>query len=336
MAGISQVDLAKFAALVPEGVKPGSDVSGLSVGTVTGLDIAAGLVQVAVSGSDPLWVPAAPFIYAPGAKVRLRRSPLDGGRLEYCEGPISPAPVVVTGEVTAITDETLTVDVLGESWELGYTSSTYDLGERVAVLRHPSGFGVPQWVLGIAGREQAADNPGAGSGNPGQEESRQATLSPQDSGSFRVSQGRWDTWNTDRYGGAKALWQGNAYGSGPMAGWAGYGEQVVNLRADSIQNIWVDVTRSDSSTSSARSPLLQGSPDGTRPGGAPGATGEGAGGPGLTPNQSARIRLPDSTYEAWRTGGIRGLRATGADYLALYGWDRGGAMALTVQYTVTV
>jgi len=334
--GISQVDLSKLAALVPEGVKPGSDVSGLAVGTVTGLDIPSGLVQVTVSGSDPSWVAAAPFIYVPGAKVRVRRSPLDGGRLEYCEGPVTPAPVVVTGEVVTITDETLTVAVLGEEWELGYTSSTYDVGETVAVLRHPSGFGVPQWVLGIAGREQVAENPGGGSDNPGEAQSRQATLVPQDSGSFRVSQNRWDTWNVDRFGGVKALWQGDAYRSGPMAGWAGYGDQVMNLRAQSIQNMWVDVTRSDSSTSAAQKPFLQGSPDGSRPTGAAAVTGEGVEGPGLTPNQSARVRLPDSTYEAWRTGDIRGLRLAGADYLALYGWDRGGAMSITVQYTVTV
>lgn len=325
-----------MAALVPEGVKPGSDVSPLVVGTVLGLDIPGSSVQVTVAGSEPVWVPAAPFIYDAGVKVRVRRSALDGGRLEYCEGPLSVSPVVVTGTVTVIADETLTVDVLGASWDLGYTSSTYDVGETVAVLRHATGFGEPQWVLGIAGREQVAENPGTGTENPGVPQLRQATVSPQDSGSYRPSQGRWDTWNTNRYGGVRALWQGNAYGSGPMQGWAGYGDQVANLRAESIDHIWVDVQRSDSSVTSSRVAVLQGSPDGTRPGGSPGVTGATASSGGLAPQQGERVRLPDSTYEAWRTGGIKGLRVVGSDYLALYGADRGGAMTLTIQYRVTV
>jgi hypothetical protein len=331
---VSSVDLTRLAAMIPDGVSPGTDVSTLTVGTVTGLKISAGQVQVRVAGSEPVWLPAAPFIYESGATVRLRRSALNGGRLEFCEGPLTPAPTVVTGKVTAITDETLTVDVLGGTFDLGYTSSTYDVGEVVAVLRHPSGFGVPQWVLGIAGKEQQASNPGGGSGNPGQSQARQATISPQDSGSYKVSGGRWDSWNTNRYGGVRALWQGNQYGSGPMVGWAGYGDQIVNLWASQITGMWVDVQRSDSSVNDPKAVLLQGSPDGTRPGGAPGGTGDGAGSPGLAPNQQAQILLPSSTYEAWRTGGIKGLRTAGADYLALFGADRGGAMSLTIQYTV--
>jgi hypothetical protein len=330
----SQIDLSRIAALIPEGVTRGSDLSVLTVGTVTGLDIPASRVQVTVSGSEPIWLPAAPFIYEPGAKVRLRRSALNGGRLEFCEGPIAPAAAVVTGKVTEITDETLTVDVLGAEWELGYTSSTYDLDETVAVLRHPTGFGVPQWVLGIAGKEQVATNPGGGAGNPGQAQARQATISPQDSGSYKVSGGRWDSWNTNRYGGVRALWQGNQYGSGPMIGWAGYGDQVANLYASQITSMWVDVQRSDSSVSNPKAVALQGSPDGARPGGAPGGAGDTAASPGLPPEGGARILLPASSYEAWRTGGIKGLRTAGGDYLALYGADRGGAMTLTVQYTV--
>lgn len=334
--GASQVDLSKLAALVPEGVKPGSDVSPLTVGTVSGLDIPSGQVQVTVGGSDPVWLPAAPFIYTPGGKVRVRRAPLDRGRLEYVEGPLTAAPAVVTGTVVAVGDETLTVAVLGEEFELMFASSTYAVDDQVLVLRHASGFGVPQAVLGLAGLDQPAENPGGGASNPGVGELRQAVVSPQDSGSFRVSQGRWDAWNTNRYGGAPALWQGNGAGSGPMVGWAGYGDQVVNLRAVQITNMWVDVVRSDSSFATPKAPVLQGSPDGTRPGGAAGGSGDTAAGPGLTPEQGARIRLPDSSYEAWRTGALKGLRTTGGDYMALYGASRSGAMALTVQYRVVV
>lgn len=332
---VSSVDLSRMAALVPEGVRPGSDVSSLVTGVVVGLDIPGGLVQVTVGVSDPVWVPAAPFIYEPGARVRLRRSPLDGGRLEYCEGPIVSPDCVVTGLLSAIGSESATVDLLGDTFEIPFAASTYSPGDSVLVLRHPSGFGVPQAVLGVAGTTRSAENPGGGVGNPGQQQSREAYISAQASGSYRTAYSRWDTWNTDRYGGVRALWQGNSYGSGPMVGWAGYGDQVANLRADAIDNIWVDVVRSDSSVSSAKSVVLQGSPSGTRPSGEPAGSGATVASPGLTPEGGARIRLPDSTYEAWRTGGIKGLRTSGSDYLALYGWDRGGAMVLTVQYRVT-
>lgn len=332
---ISSVDLARMAALVPEGVKPASDVGSILTATVTGLNVDAGLVQVTVGGSDPVWVPAAPFIYSAGGTARVRRSPLDGGRLEYCEGPLTVSPTVVTGRITEVGSETVTVDVLGASHVLPFVASTYDVDDLVLVLRHPSGFGVPQAVLGLAGVEQQAENPGGGAGNPGQSQSRQATISPQDSGSYRTAYSRWDTWNTNRYGGVRALWQGNAYGSGPMVGWAGYGDQVANLRAAVIDNIWVDVTRSDSSVTSPRTLVLQGSADGSRPAGEPGGTGATVSSGGLVPEGSERLRLPDAAYEAWRTGGIKGLRVAGSDYLAVYGADRGGAMALTIQYRVT-
>lgn len=325
-----------MAGLIPEGVAAGSDTTPLVVGEVRGLDVAAGMVQVSVSGSDPVWLPAAPFIYVQGGLVRVRRSASGGGRFEYCEGPVTAAPAVVTGKITAVSEQTVTVSVLDGSYQLMFASSTYNVGDSVLVLRHPTGFGVPQAVLGLAGLERPAVNPGGGQPNPPQLQSRQAVIGPQDSGSFRSSYGRWDSWNAGRYGGVRALWQGDAYGSGPMVGWAGYGEQMTNLRAASIDNIWVDVVRSDSSVTAGRSVLLQGSPSGSRPGGEPAGVGEGASAPNLTPGQGARVRLPSSTYEAWRTGGIRGLRTAGGDYLAVYGADRGGAMALTVQYRVSV
>jgi hypothetical protein len=331
---VSQLDLSRQAGMLSEGLPAGTDTSSMIVGTLVGLDIAAGQVQVTVADSEPVWIPAAPFIYAPGAKVRLRRSPLNGSRLEFCEGPLVPESMVATGTVLEVTDDALTVRVLDDTYELPFASSTYDVDDKVLVLRHPSGFGVPQAVMGIAGLDRPATNPGGGAGNPGQAQQRQAIISPQDSGSFKTAQSRWDSWNLNTHGGAPSLWQGNAYGSGPMIGWAGYGDQVANLWASSIDRMWVDVIRADSSVSAARTAVLQGSPDGVRPAGTPGGVGDGVATGGLAPSQSARVELPASSYEAWRTGGIKGLRTVGGDYLALAGTNRGGAMVLVVQYTV--
>lgn len=336
MVDVSPVDLARMAQLIPEGVKPGSDTSSLVTATVTGLDIPAGLVQVAVSGSDPLWVPAAPFIYEAGARVRVRRSPLDGNRFEYCEGPVEAAAEVVTGTITSVGVDTVTVDVLGGLYSLPFVSSTYAENDTVLVLRHATGFGVPQAVLGLAGTPRpATPPPPAGEENPGVEQSRQATIGPQDTGSYRTSFGRWDSWDTNRYGGVRALWQGNQYGSGPMVGWAGYGDQVANLRADSIEHIWVDLIRSYTGFTDPRTVVLIGTSEGTRPAGGPSGSGATASGV-VAVSSTTRVRLPDSTYEAWRTGVLKGIALAGSDYVALFGADRGGAMVLTVQYKVTV
>lgn len=330
----SNLDLQKMAALLPEGVKRGTDLAGLVVGTVTGLDIPAGQVQVTVGGSEPVWVAAAPYVYAEGAKVRVRRSPLDGGRLEYCEGPLVPASPLTTGVITAVGASTLTVVVLGEEHNLQFVSSTYNVDDVVWVLLHPSGFGVPIFVMGLAAAAVFGGRPGGGASNPGQLVAREARIGPQGSGSWRSAYSRWDSWNTDRYGGPSTLWQGDAYGSGSMIGWAGHGDQVVNLQAQQITRMWVDVIRADTSTSAVRSAVLQGSPNGSRPSGAPTGFGDTTSTGGLTPGAGQRIELPASTYEAWRTGALKGLITVGGDYAGFYGTARGEAMALTVQYTV--
>lgn len=331
----STLDLRKMAALLPDGVRRGSDLTGIVIGTVTGLDVTAGQVQVSVAGSEPVWVPAAPFIYEDGAPVRIRRSPLDGGRLEYCEGPITPAPMYVTGRVTAVSSTSLTVTVLGQSYVLvPRAAGTYAVGNDVWVERHPTGFGVPQAVLGVSGVASEGNNPGGGSGNPGQTVARQATISPADSGTWSDRFGRWDSWNPSSYGGKSTLWQGNAYGSGQLHGWAGYGDRVVGLNAVAITGMWIDVIRSGSTDSAGRAAVVQGSPDGTRPGGAPSGSGDTASTSPLAREQGQRIQLPTSTYESWRTGGFKGIRLVGGDYGGFYGTARGDGMALTVQFTV--
>lgn len=323
-----------MAALLPEGVKKGADLAGLTVATVTGLDESSGQVQVTVSGSEPVWVAAAPFVYGEGAKVRVRRSPLDGGRLEYCEGPLSATSPLATGVVTAVGSSTLTVFVLGESHELPFVASTYAVDDDVWVLLHPSGFGVPVIVMGLAAEAVRADRPGGGASNPGQLVSRQATIGPQGSGSYRTLYSRWDSWNTDRFGGPSTLWQGNQYGSGTMIGWAGYGDQVMNLQAQAVTKMWVDVIRADSSSSAGKAAVLQGTPSGTRPGGAPSGLGASASTVPLAPGVGTRVELPSSEYEAWRTGVLKGLITVGGDYAGFYGTARGDAMVLTVQYNV--
>lgn len=334
----SILDTGGLSDDLPEGVPRGADRGALSVGTLVGLDAERSLVQVSVGGSDAVWVPAMPAIYPAGARVRLLRSPLDGGRLTLCLGPLSPADLIVAGEVTAVNSSvgTLTVNTLDASHTLPYNAGTYAVGTKVHVLRDPQKFGAPVHVLGPQGNYNGANpgNPGDGSGNPGQVVNRQAVILPQWSGSWRAAYSRWDSWNTDRYGGRSTLWQGNAYGSGPMTGLAVYGDQIVNLGAVAITRIQVAVYRADSSVSSGKAAVLQPSPHGAPPGGAPAVGGATAGSPPLTPGQGAQVDLPSSVFEGFRVGAHKGIATVGGDYGGFSGTSRADGMALTIQYQV--
>lgn len=334
----SFLDDLRLARSRTVGVPAGTDRGSTVTGTLMGLDVEARLAQVSVAGSDGAWVSAMPAIYPDGCSVLVARSPLDGGRLSRCLGPLQDGDVVVGGEVLAINSSvgTLTVRAMGGEYELPYNAAAYTVGALVYVRRDPQKFGTPVHVDGLQGNyvAPAPSTPGTGTPNPPQLASRQTLIQPQVSGSWRSSQGRWDNWNTGRYGGPSTLWQGNDYGSGPMTGWAGYGDQVANLGAQQITGIWATVVRADSSVSAGRAATLQGSPDGVRPGGGPAGSGDTVTSDPLTPGQGQSVQLPASTYEGWRTGAFKGIRLTGTDYAGFAGTSRADGMALMVQYTV--
>ncbi|WP_424446458.1 hypothetical protein [Microbacterium sp. CH-015] len=336
--GFSPLDAATLVTL-PEGVPAGSDLGAMVMGRVVGVDPAARVVQVTVLGSSPVWVPAVPAIYTAGTMVRVLRSPLDGGKLTLCVGPVDAVMPVVRGKVTAINAGagTLTVDTLGGSYTLPYTSGTYTVGGNVQVLRDPASFGTPFYVAGPEGNFSGTD-PGAGAGgatNPGVVESRQVTIGPQWSGSWTGS--RWDNWNIYQtaYGGRAALYQGQGYGSPNMSGLAVYGDQVVNLQAQSITRMLLTIARPASGSGGGSGPaVFQASPHGTgAPGGGPGGSGASVSA-GIDRGATVTFDLPSSMFEPFRTGAAKGLALTGGTYLNLFGADRAGAMVLTIQHTV--
>lgn len=290
-----------------------------------------------VGAGDPTWLPARPGLYTTGGRVRLLRSPLDGGRVYLCDGPIDADPLVVAGTVTAVGSGTVTVTTLGGSYVLPCASSTYAAGQDVHVVRDPARFGAPSFVLGPSGTmsNPRGTTPSGGSSNPTQTVKRQATISPQWSGTYRTGHG-WDRWNTDRYGGRSTLWQGSEYGSNLLIGLATYGNQIVNLRAASIQSIVATVTRADSSVSTGRAPTLRGSAHGSKPGGAPSSSGATSSGSAVAPGKTTRVTLDPSTYNDFRTGDFKGIALVGGAYGGFAGTSRGDGMALTIQYTVEV
>ncbi len=334
----STLDTAGLLEL-PVGVQPGSDLGAVTMGRLLGVDAAAGVVQVSVLGSDPVWVPALPHIYPDGATVRLLRSPIDGGKLTICLGPTTRVPPLARGQVVAVNAEagTLLVNVLGADYELPYNASTYSADQFVHVLRDPASFGAPYLVSGPEGNFVGTD-PGAGNEgteNPGQVEARQVTIGPQWSGSF--GGGRWDNWNANRsdYGGRAALYQGQGYGSPNMQGLAVYGDQIVNLQASRITRMIARLERVPSGSGTGTGPaVLQGSPHGgATPGGGAGASGPTAS-VNITRGTVAEVDLPAGMFDVFRTGAFKGLALVGGSYLNLYGSDRAGAMTLTIQYEV--
>lgn len=325
---------------LPDGLEPGSDRGPLLIGTVIGVDGDAKQVQVTVGASDPLWVPAAPDIYVVGAKVRLERSAIAGGRAFYCLGALDNQPEIVSGVVSAVNSGTgtLSVTCLGSSYTLPYVTGTYSVSTTVHVQRSLKQFGMPVLVLGpqgsFAGSGGTQDS--GGSSNPGRTETRQATIRPQWSGSYRAGNG-WDRWNTDRYGGRSTLWQGNAFGSGNMTGLATFGDQIVNLGATAITSMVVAVTRADSSSSSGKAPRLQPSTDSSQPGGAPSVGGSVVTGGSVTVNATTYVTLDSGDYAAFLAGTYKGIATvSGGDYGGFYGTARGDGFALTIQYTVVV
>jgi hypothetical protein len=225
---------------------------------------------------------------------------------------------------------------LGEAYELPYVAGTYVVGSKVHVLRG-QGIGRPLIVLGPQGSFAGSDPGGSGGGssNPGTSVLKVKTITPQWSGSYRSDFSRWDSWNLDRYGGRSSLWQGDGYGSGLMIGLATYGNQIVNLQADSIVEIVATVTRADSSTTAAKTPTLRASTNGSKPGGAPNQSGTSASGQAIAPGRTTKVTLHSSVLEGFRTGTYKGIVTTGSDYAAFYGTARGDGMALTIKYRVT-
>lgn len=330
----SDLDVFRASGDLPDGVPRNADASAAMTGQLVGVDVENRQVQVQV-GESLLWLPAAPGLYDPGVLVRLSRTVLDGGRLSYCEGPLGAAQEVVAGEIMAINTAagTLTVLTLGSTYDLLFSAGTYQVGMKVHVLRSPSSMGRPIFVLGPQGNFAGTDpgGVGGGGGNPGQLVQRQAVILPQWSGSWRAAFNRWDSWNTDRFGGASTLWQGNKYGSGPMTGLATYGDQILALGAQEILSIAVTVT---GAYTEAAAPGLRPAGNASRPAGAPTVGGNVVSGGVVGPDAQTVVQIAGADLEGFRQGAFKGLATAGGTYGAFRGTSRGDGMALTVQYMV--
>lgn len=207
---------------------------------------------------------------------------------------------------------------------LPYVPGTYTGITTVFVLRDPYGTGAGQLVLGPCYAETAEVVPAPPVDDPTVTTTETALIRPTWSGTWRSIRSAYDRWNTERYGGRSTLYQGEAYGSGPLTGLAVYGDQVAALGAVSISRIVVSTPLATGSGAVT----LQGATNGTKPAGAPSTT-------GATASGVTAVELDASMCEAFRTGAVKGLASVGANYRATYGTARASGMALSVTYTKT-
>lgn len=207
---------------------------------------------------------------------------------------------------------------------LPYAPGVYTDVTTVLVLRDPYGSGAGQMVLCPYYAEAAPPPP-----PPSQDDpevvgtvTETALVRPTWSGTWRQVRSAWDRWNVDRYGGRSTLYQGDAYGSGPLTGLATYGDQLVSLGAVEFTRVVVSTPVATGSGTV----VVQGAPHASKPSGAPQPSGETASG-------TTKVDLSATVREGLRTGVVKSLATVGSAYRGTYGTSRADGMALSVTYT---
>lgn len=298
------------------------------IGSVRGVNPGSRLVQVALPGGSPMWLPAQAGRYrvTEGLGSGLARVLLEPStrRPVAVLGPLDPLDPVAPASMTASGETTATVSYSGGTYELPFLPASYGTLPR-DVWVGLSDWGTPFLVHGPSAVAPPPPPP-TPDDPPDRTVQVTQTIGPQWSGSYRHTRGAWDRWNTTRYGGRSTLYQGNGQGSGPMTGLAVYGDQLVNLGAISIDRVQVRL-RNVGLASGSPAVTVQGSPNGSPPGGAPSASGATAAG------MDTWLDLPAGIRDGMRTGAVKGLATVGGAYSAVAGAGNGDGMVLSVTYT---
>lgn len=328
MTDTSDLEIAGlFVQASPQGPAVGDDTALIATGTVRELDIPERRVRVGLRGGDA-WLPAVAARYKIGAPCRVLLDPT-ANRPVLVVGPVEPrAPILSGTVVSGPSSGKITVNVEGAQYTLPVPMGAYSAGGGAYVLLDD--WGIPVIVIGPSstGSGGAA---GAIPGDSGTIQTTTVTIGPQSTGTWRAGYG-WDTWGNDIHGGVADLYQGNAYGSGALTGLACYGDQIVNLSAIAIQRATLTARRNGSGTG-APALTVQGSPHGTRPAGAPSASGTTASSGGVSTNTATSIDLPADVCEALRTGAAKALAVVGSGYAGFGGTSTPGSFTLAIQYT---
>lgn len=330
---MSDLDLYKEAAFLPEGPTPGADLQMVRIGVVVEKDTVDNRLKVSVNGSAGSWMTAIPNDYQVGQTAHVFCNPMRGGRAESVLGPVVGRSYMRAALLVSVGSTTAVIELDGAQHTVDFLPSTITPGQYVWVFCNPAKWGAPELIHGPCANPpiDPTPEPVPVPPDPGGTVQTTVTISPTWSGSYRVSRGAWDRWNTTSYGGRSDLYQGSAYGSGTMIGLATYGDQLANLGAISIDNIVVALVGNGGSAMPGPA-VVQGSPNGSQPPGAPTASGDLA----LADMSGTTIgymALPGTIREGMRTGAFKGLVLNGGGYLGVRGTGYAGSMALTVTYT---
>jgi hypothetical protein len=294
-------------------------------GDVVSVDPDNTSVQVNVLGGI-VWLPAAPDRYSASSGARVL---LDArtGRPELVIGAVTPDPPYKRLPVTATGSGTVTVTWWGAPVSIPAVG-TYTAGQAAEVLMDE--WNQPIYAMAPNSTTTAIGGTNTAAPTAAKYTTATASIGPQVSGTYRSAYSRWADWNTTKYGGAADIYQGNSYGSGPLIGFAGYGNQISNLGATSIQSITMRVYK-DADGNSATC-VVRGSAFGSEPGGAPSSSGDEVA-VGVGSGGWATLAFTANMCEGFRTGAFKGLCAVGGDYGGFGGTSRPGSFALTVHYT---
>lgn len=319
-----------FKQATAQGPGIADDTALIVTGNVLQVDPVAGRVLVGVREGE-VWLPAVAGRYSPSSLARVLFD-TTSARPVLVEGPVQPRKPTELGTVTATGGGTVTVSIGGESVELPAPLGTYTIGQSAWVLLDD--WGLPVLSLGPS-TTPAPDAPvggGGGGGGGGGTVVATTTVTPQVSATYRSGYG-WDAWNATRYGGKSDVYQGDAFGSGQLIGFAGFGDQLANLGAVSIDEIRLGVRKNDTNGLSAAL-TVQGTADGNRPAGSPFAGPfQSATTPTIGPGAWGEVALPAGLCDAFRTGAAKGLVAVGSSYGGFGGTATPGSFVLTVRYT---
>ena len=304
------------------------DTALIVTGNVLELDPPAGRVRVSIRGGE-VWLPAVAGRYSSTSLARVLLDPTSERPVQVL-GPVQPRTPVELGGVTATSAGTITVNVAGTTVTIPAPLGTYTVDQSAWVLLDD--WGVPAVALGPSTTLAPGASGGGSGGGGGKTITATATIAVQTSGTYRSGYG-WNSWNGGRYGGLTNIYQGNAYGSGLLIGYGGYGQQIANLGALTIDEMILTARKNDTNGLSAQL-AVQATAAGTRPGGSPVAGPYGTASSGsIPPGGWGSIALPAGMREAFRTGAAKGLIAVGTQYGGFGGTATPGSFVLTVRYT---
>ena len=331
MIDISPLNIiGKLTAATAQGPGRDDDASLITTGTVYEVDADTGAIRVGIRGGD-VWLPAVAGRYSDTSLARVLIDPT-AARPILVLGPVAPPSPTVLGVVKATGSGTITVTVREIDYPIPAPLGTYTVGQSAWVMTDD--WGRPVLAIGPSTSGVSGGGGGTIPGGGGTAVAT-ATIGPQISGTWQGSVGRWNNWNSGRYGGPTNIYQGNQFGSGPLLGFAGYGDQIANLGAVSIEEITMRARKNDTNGISAAL-VVQGSPQGTQPAGAPSGSGDTAATGSISPGGWGDLAFTANMREAFRTGAAKGLVAVGSQYGGFGGTGTAGSFVLQIRYTKNI